>query len=1060
MAFEDRIRLPTLSLIHRRLRLLNLLTEFVETGKRLITIYAPSGYGKSILLADFAQTTDWPVCWCSLDTSDRDPAVFLTLLAYSITDRFHEIDPASLLELIKRGDTESVVRRIAEVLESVGPHIIIIDDFHKANSAGVALALSRMLEQLPEHSRLILAARGSLGLDTRQVIELLVTERAAGLSEVELRFTPEEIQLLMRKRFGRQINLQSAEKIAQATDGNVAQILLTGHLMYAERLIDSLQQRLGDDREIIYSYLAEEVLSKQRPELQRFMLYTSVLPDMTADICNDLLGISDAQSYIEELVHKDLFISQMGASFRYHDLFADFLRSRLALDAARHRQVLIRAADLLAVRARFDEAVPLYLRAQAWPQVTELLEAQARSLYDTGRALTLGEWLGQIPDEELQRHPRLLLWRGRILCDDLHEPALAIAVSNQARTRFVALNDVCGIAEASVLQSVALRMGGEVMESLRLADEAVQQLQSADIDDTRVLAYAIRNRGLARATAGDMVAALDDLRVALELYEKLDDTYHIGLCHHDLGVCLCRRGNIGAAEYHFQQAIRIWEKLDSPNNLANTLNSLGVSLYAVGRFEEALQRLEESLSVAQRAHATRRVAFALASIGDVHLERRAYEAATEAYAMSTAAAREVGVRPLEVYNLIRTGETLYYQSNLGEALRWATRAHEIAAEAGFTFELGLACALQARILARQGEYETSSQFYQMALEHFTRNDVVEQARVYLWWAHSLFLDLRPQAALEKLQEAIKLALGMGDLIAGLASTVAETRQLLLYVAHRGDTPASLRNNVQLLRAQDREGTVHRPGLQVFLLGTPTLVVGGERRLFSQRGRVRRMPEFLAYLLVRTRQGGCRWYEASDAIWPDVDAEKASILFHQTVKRLRDSVFGAYDYIIVQDDYYQINPQYLEWCDIWAFEELYERALRVPAEQAVDLLLELVGLYQGEFLAGFEVGDWGAAYRATCENRLMQCLRLAGEQLLKQGAPQEALRIVGKGLALDFFQEALHRIALRAYAQLGLFDQLASHYAELEQTFKRELGCPPDPSTLLLYRDLMGRRGTR
>jgi tetratricopeptide (TPR) repeat protein len=672
----------------------------------------------------------------------------------------------------------------------------------------------------------------------------------------------------------------------------------------------------------------------------------------------------------------------------------------------------------------------------------------------------LGEWLAQIPDAEIQRHPRLLLWRGRILCDDLHDPALAIAVSHQARTRFRALNDVCGVAEASVLQSVALRMSGEVMGSLKLADEAVQQLESAG-SDTRVLAYAIRNRGLAHATAGDMVAALNDLRCALGLYESLNDTYRIGLCHHDLGVCLCRRGNISAAEYHFQQAIRIWEKLDSPNNLANTLNSLGVSLYTVGRFEEALQRLEESLNVAQQIHATRRVAFAWAGIGDVHLARRAYEAAIESYAISTASAREAGVRALEVYNLIKTGEALYYQSDLGEALKLVIRGREIAAEAGLTLELGLACALQARILARQGEYEAGSQLYQIALEHFTRNDVLEQARVYLWWAHSLLRDLRPQAALEKLQEAVKLALGMGDLIAGLASTVAETRELLLHFAYREDTPAGLRNNIQLLMAQDREGaTTVRPALQVFLLGNPTLIVGGERKLFSQRGRVRRMPEFLAYLLVRTRQGGCRWYEASDAIWPDVDADKASILFHQTVKRLRDSVFGAYDYIIVQDDYYQINPQYLEWCDIWAFEDLYERALKAPAGQALDLLLEVIGLYQGEFLSGFEVGDWGAAYRATCENRFMQCLKLAGKELLRQGAPQEALRVVGRGLAYDFFQEELHHIALQAYAQLELFDQLTAHYAELEQTFERELGCPPDRSTSHLYQELMARRRTR
>lgn len=52
MGLEDRIRLPNLNLIHRRSRLLNLLDKFIKKGQRLITIYAPGGYGKSIL---------WPI---------------------------------------------------------------------------------------------------------------------------------------------------------------------------------------------------------------------------------------------------------------------------------------------------------------------------------------------------------------------------------------------------------------------------------------------------------------------------------------------------------------------------------------------------------------------------------------------------------------------------------------------------------------------------------------------------------------------------------------------------------------------------------------------------------------------------------------------------------------------------------------------------------------------------------------------------------------------------------------------------------------------------------------
>lgn len=1060
MAFEDRIRLPALNLIHRRLRLLNLVNEFMETGQRLITVYAPSGYGKSILLADFAQTTDLPVCWCSLDATDRDPAAFLTLLAYSITDRFHEVALDGLTQVIERGDTQSSVRRIAEVLEPVGPHVIIIDDFHKANSAGVTLSLSRLLDQLPDTSRLIVAARGDVALETRQVLDLLLAERAAGLSELELRFTPEELQLLMRKRFGRQIDLHSAEEIARVTDGNIAQILLTGHLMHAERLINRLVQRLGDDRGIIYHYLADEVLSKQPPELQRFMLCTSMLPDMTAELCNDLLEIPDAQAHIEELVRRDLFVTQIGASFRYHDLFAEFLRARLADNPAERRPITIRAARLLANRARFEHAVPLFLDVEAWSEAAEVLESEGRYFYDTGRALTLNDWLSRIPEAELQQHPRLLLWWARILSEDLSDPKLGTVFAQEAEQRFLAENDHVGAAEAMVVQAVALRLMGRASDSLALANAAIERLESLQTD-YRITALAIRNRGLAYATGGYASEALADLRRALTLYEQLDDTHRIGLCHHDIGICLCQLGNVAAAEHHFRQAVRIWEMLDNANNLSNTLNSLAVSLNTVGRYDDALEQFKESLDVAQQVGATRRAAFAQAGIGDVYLARHGYEAAVEAYRLSNELADEAGVQPLEVYNLVRMGEALYWQGALGASLRLASRAREIATEIGLTYEKGLACALQARICVRQAQYESSFGMFKQALECFTHNDVLEQARVYLWWGHGLLLDMRARAAMENLEQAIQLAVNMGELVAGLGPTVAETRQLLLRALQRSDVSIGLRDSVTLLLHQDREWTpASAPSLQVFLFGTPSLVVAGERKQFSQRGRVRRMPEFLAFLLLKGQDAGCRWNEISDAIWPDLDTERSSISFHQTIKRLRDGVFGTYDYVIVQDDYYQVNPQYLEWCDAVVFEKLYERATRLRPQEALPLWLEIVHLYAGEFLAGFEVGTWGLTYRAQYEARFLQCVNLAGEQLIKQGAAQAALGVISKGLTEDYFSEDLHHSAMTAYAQLGLYDRVGAHYAEMCRRFEEELGVPPDDATRQAYLRVLESRPRR
>jgi two-component SAPR family response regulator len=268
----------------------------------------------------------------------------------------------------------------------------------------------------------------------------------------------------------------------------------------------------------------------------------------------------------------------------------------------------------------------------------------------------------------------------------------------------------------------------------------------------------------------------------------------------------------------------------------------------------------------------------------------------------------------------------------------------------------------------------------------------------------------------------------------------------------------VQDGIHLLLAQSQEPIEKsRPSLQVYAFGSPLLIVAGSRRRFTRRGGLSKAPEFLLYLLVEGQDGGCLRNDVSAAIWPDLEPERASTIFHQTLKRLRDVSFEAPDYIIRRDDYYQVNRAYLEWCDVLAFESLFERATRAAPETALSLQLELVALYRGEFLAGFELGEWGEAYRVSCETRFLQMVKLAGEQLLKAGLPQETLAAINKGLALNYFREDLHRTALNAYAQLDLYDHLAAHYAEMCATYKTEFGELPEPETQQLYHQLIAAR---
>jgi tetratricopeptide (TPR) repeat protein len=855
----------------------------------------------------------------------------------------------------------------------------------------------------------------------------------------------------MRKRFGRQIDLTNAKELSQATKGNIAEILLTGHLMHVNGLMGRLQQRLGDDQTIIYEYLADEVLDKESPELQRFLLHTAVLPDMTPEICNQLLDITNAQDCLQELIRKDLFITQVGAGFRYHDLFTEFLRDKLAEDETRHRQVTIKAGKILAGQSRFEEAIYLYLSVQAWDETVELLETQGHFFYDTGRALTLNNWLEEIPEDELAQRPRLLLLRGRILLYDLGELELAMTLFQRAEAQFFNSDDTIGAAEAQIWQSDSWRMMGRAEEGLTLASTAIAKLETLKVDN-HIMAWAIRNRGLLHWTAGDIAEALLDLRRALELFEKIGDTYNVGSCHHNMGVCLVAQGNVNGADHHYRQAIRIWEALGNANGLTNTLNSLGVSLQIIGRYEEAQQQFNESLEIALQIGAMRRAAFAQAGIGDTYLDLQEYEQAKEAFEKSTAFAQTAGVHSLEIYNMIKVGECFYYQHQLDEALNLANQARQLATETGLSFEQGLACALQAKIYVRQQKYPASYGLFAEALASFTENDVLEQIKVRLWSGYSLLLDLRTLAAAEQLQEAIKLISAREELLPGLGPTITETRQFLLHFRHRRDTPSNLRDNIRKLLGPKRQWVeVNQPSLQVFAFGPASLIVANEyKHFFSQRGKIRRMPEFLLYLILNGGEVGCRWSEVCAAIWPELDTERASLNFHQTMRRLRESLLGDHEYIVMQDDYYRINSDYLEWCDVLAFDTLFERAATASKPEALPLQLEIIAMYHGEFLAGFELEEWGMATRNRYEEQFLQTVTLTSDQLLQAGDNRQALSILQKGLERDYFREDLHRRAATAYIQLELFTDLSNHYEKLCKTFEEEFGTSLMPETQQVF----------
>ena len=105
----------------------------------------------------------------------------------------------------------------------------------------------------------------------------------------------------------------------------------------------------------VLDYLVDEVLAGQPADVRSFLLDTSVLDDLSGPLCDAVTGRSDGQQVLEALERSNLFVVPLDDErqwWRYHHLFAEALRARLAAGHAEHVGSLHQRRRGLVRRAR------------------------------------------------------------------------------------------------------------------------------------------------------------------------------------------------------------------------------------------------------------------------------------------------------------------------------------------------------------------------------------------------------------------------------------------------------------------------------------------------------------------------------------------------------------------------------------------------------------------------------------------------------------------------------------------------------------------------------------
>ncbi len=379
--------------------------------KKLTTIVAPAGYGKSTLLIMWANQLEDDVAWFSLDRFDNDPDLFIRYLLASIAAVWPDFGQELLSQIRSPAPLDHrtiLVEMINEILERDSRLYLVLDDFQYVSDEQVLDLVCYLVDYLPNEMHMVIASREAVPVCKPKM-------RFSGeLNEIhqsDLRFESEEAHRYLLKSFGEEIDQKKIPAIMAKTEGWITGLkLITLLADETEDLYAVLERLSGSDR-FIDEYFFEEVFQKQQTDIQVFLMRTGLLDKFSAALCDKLLDREDSRSILSVLESSGLFLIPLDIKrewFRYHHLFSEFL-SRQDQSQQEKFKIHRKAAEWYAAHDLEEDAIKNYLAIGDYENTLKLIEKNVIRYWGKGRFQPLKNWIKKIPIDMLDEYPVVVM---------------------------------------------------------------------------------------------------------------------------------------------------------------------------------------------------------------------------------------------------------------------------------------------------------------------------------------------------------------------------------------------------------------------------------------------------------------------------------------------------------------------------------------------------------------------------------------------------------------------------------------------------------------------------
>jgi LuxR family transcriptional regulator, maltose regulon positive regulatory protein len=447
--------------------------EAANSTRPLTVVTAPAGSGKTTALAAWAAAVAADVVWVRIGPDDNEPTVLAAALLEGGRRQLGNDFGGRLAQLLAHaGPAPTPGQLVTALVNDLGDHgavTLVLDDLHEVTDGATSAFLDELIEHLPSDVRVVIGSRTEpeLSLARRRV-----RGEVAELGLADLRLDEQAIRQVLGRDGA--VDDDAVSAVARASRGWAAAVRLAaaGFGGGWKAGADPTSAAQPD----VWRFLAEEVFASQPDDVRAFLLDTSILEELTPQVCEHVTGRSDAAAMLTVLERRQLFVSRFagsdGPAWRYHDLFADFLHDRLQEERGDGEVVdgERRAADALPPAL----AVPHLLAVGDHAQVATVAADVAFAHLDNSVIVAVAPWIRELPSELIEGDHRLavlLAWRDEIdgRLDDI------VARLKPLHRHLMSTGDELAATEVGLQLAVPYIMQGDLDEAGKLLDGALDQ---------------------------------------------------------------------------------------------------------------------------------------------------------------------------------------------------------------------------------------------------------------------------------------------------------------------------------------------------------------------------------------------------------------------------------------------------------------------------------------------------------------------------------------------------------------------------------------------------------